>query len=307
MLLTILMNSQTMSNKQLIVIHGPTAIGKTSLSIELAEYYNTEIISCDSRQFYKELKIGAAPPDPQELAAVKHHFIHHLSVTDNYNVGAFEQDAINKIEQLFHTYDKLIMVGGSGLYIDAVCKGMDEIPEISDEIRNKLNDDYNKKGLAWLQNQLEQVDLEFYTNCDKNNPKRLIRALEIIQQTGQSITSFHKKKSKARSFEIIKMGLKMDREQLYKRINSRVDIMIQKGLLDEVKSLTPYQNYNALQTVGYKELFKYLKGNTSLEESIEEIKKNSRRFAKRQITWFRRDDEIQWFDTNRIKDITPFI
>lgn len=296
-----------MNNKQLIVIHGPTAIGKTRLSIELAKHYNTEIISCDSRQFYKELKIGAAPPSPDELLAVKHHFIQHLSVTDHYSVGNFEQDAINKIEQLFQTYDKLIMVGGSGLYIDAVCKGIDTMPKISDAIRNKLNENYTKKGLVWLQNKLKEIDPTYYANCDKNNPQRLIRALEVKQQTGKSISDFQKKEHKKRPFNIIKIGLQMDREQLYNRINCRVDIMMQKGLLEEVESLIPFQNYNALNTVGYKELFQYFKGNISLEESVEEIKKNTRRFAKRQLTWFRRDKDIQWFSTNKIEDITPFI
>ncbi|MGY8987004.1 MAG: tRNA (adenosine(37)-N6)-dimethylallyltransferase MiaA [Flavobacteriales bacterium] len=296
-----------MNTKTLIVVLGPTAIGKTSLSILLAKHYNTEIMSADSRQFYKELLIGAAPPSKKELLEVKHHFVQHLSVSEDYNVGKFEEDAIHKLEELFPKNDKIIMTGGSGLYIDAICKGFDKMPEIPSEIREKVISLYKEKGLEFLQEELKEKDSIYFNEVDKNNPQRLMRALEIIYSTNKTFSSFRKKENKKRSFNIVKIGLEIDRELLYNRINNRVDIMMENGLEKEVKSLIPYQNKNALQTVGYKELFEYFDGNCSLEKSTEMIKQNTRRFAKRQITWFKKDSSIKYFSPESLNKIIKFI
>ena len=305
--LKILTNLTIMNTKTLIVVLGPTAIGKTSLSIQLAKHYNTEIISADSRQFYKELLIGAAPPSAKELSEVKHHFIQHLSVSEDYNVGKFEEDAILKIEELFLNNDKIIMVGGSGLYIDAICKGLDKMPEIPSEIREKIISLYKEKGIEFLQEELKEKDSIYFNEVDKNNPQRLMRALEVISFTNKTFSSFRKKENEKRSFNIVKIGLEIDRELLYNRINNRVDIMMENGLEKEVKSLIPYQNKNALQTVGYKELFEYFDGNCSLEQSTEMIKQNTRRFAKRQITWFKKDSSIKYFSPESLNKIIKFI
>ncbi|MEE2700476.1 MAG: tRNA (adenosine(37)-N6)-dimethylallyltransferase MiaA [Bacteroidota bacterium] len=278
--------------KRLIVISGATAIGKTALSIRLAQHLNTAIISADSRQFYKELKIGAAPPSKEELEKVKHHFIQHLSVKEDYNVGCFEQDAIEKMEMLFIQSKDVIMVGGSGLYIDAVCNGLDEFPEVNKNTRNELIARYRNEGITILQDDLRQKDPLYYDMADINNPQRLIRALSVIKESGKPFSSFRKREKIVRDFEIQHYSLEMERERLYKRINLRVDKMMQAGLLKEVESLIPYKRKNALQTVGYKELFEYFDGNSSLDEAIEKIKRNSRRFAKRQISWLKRDESI---------------
>lgn len=303
----ILTNLITMNTKTLIIVLGPTAIGKTSLSIQLAKHFNTEIISADSRQFYKELLIGAAPPNIEELKEVQHHFIQHLSVSEDYNVGKFEEDAINKIEKLFINKDKIIMVGGSGLYIDAICKGFDKIPETPTEIREKVIELYKKNGLEFLQNVVEKKDPLFYKEVDKNNPQRLLRALEVMYDTNKTFSSFRKKEDKKRNFNIIKIGLESDRELLYNRINSRVDRMMKNGLLKEVESLINFKNKNSLQTVGYKEIFEYLEGETSINEAISKIKQNSRRFAKRQITWFKKDTSIKYFSPKSLEKIINFI
>ena len=301
------LKSMKKNNKKIILIVGPTAIGKTKLSIELANALNTEIISCDSRQFYKELKIGSAPPNAKERAAAKHHFIHHLSVTEDYNAGEFEINAIAKIKELHKTKDTIIAVGGSGLYIDAICKGFDKMPEIPDQIRIKLNLKLKEKGLMWLQNEVKKVDPNFYTICDQQNPQRLLRALEIFIATSKTFSSYKSATPKERPFEIIKIGLTTEREILYKRINTRVDKMLENGLLEEVESLIPFQQKNALQTVGYNEIFAFYKNECTLEKAVENIKQNTRRFAKRQLTWFRKDKNIIWFEPNQISKIKTFI
>ncbi len=285
-----------MMNKTLISIVGPTAIGKTALSIKLANHFSTEILSADSRQFFKEMQIGTAVPTPEELAAAKHHFIHHKSIKDTYNVGAFEKEALSTLNILFKTYDTVIMVGGSGLYVDAVNKGLDDFPEVEKNIRETLNNDLKTKGLSHLQEQLEQLDLVAYNTIAIDNPHRVIRALEICIGTGKPYSSFLKKGKVKRQFKTITIGLTTERETIYNRINKRVDLMMQEGLLDEVKSLVPYKNLNALNTVGYKELFNYLNEEWTLDFAISEIKKNTRRFAKRQLTWFKKNEETLWFD-----------
>ena len=283
-------------NKYLISIVGPTAIGKTTLSIKLAQYFNTEIISADSRQFYKEMQIGTAAPTPQELASAIHHFIHHKSVIDNYSVGAFEKDAISKLNELFKTHDIVIMVGGSGLYVDAVTKGLDYFPDVDPEIRKNLNKTLENKGIETLQLQLKELDIDTYNTIEISNPHRIIRALEICIGTDKPYSSFLKKKKKQRDFKTITIGLTADRELIYDRINKRVDIMIKNGLLNEVKTLQQYEDLNALNTVGYKEIFNFLNSKWSLDFAIEEIKKNTRRFAKRQLTWFKKNSNTFWFD-----------
>jgi tRNA dimethylallyltransferase len=285
-----------MMTKYLISIVGPTAIGKTALSIKLAQQFHTEIISADSRQFFKEMQIGTAAPNEEELAAAKHHFIHHKSITDNYNVGAFEKDALQCLETLFKTKDVVIMVGGSGLYIDAVTKGLDDFPEVDSFIRETLNSDLESKGLAYLQEQLKTLDSVSYNTIAIDNPHRVIRALEICIGTGKPYSSFLNKDKSKRDFKTITIGLTADRAIIYNRINQRVDMMMDAGLLKEVENLLPHQHLNALNTVGYKELFNYLNGDWTLDFAVSEIKKNSRRFAKRQLTWFKKDDAILWFD-----------
>ena len=283
----------TVKNKHLIVISGATAIGKTALSIQLAQHFNSEIISADSRQFYKELKIGAAPPSEEELAKVKHHFIQHLSVKDDYNVGLFEKDAIALLQNLFKKTDTLIMVGGSGLYMDAVCNGLDTFPEVDEKIKKELIAEYKNKGITFLQDELKKTDSDYFDIVDIYNPQRLIRALAVIRESRKPFSSFRNKTFAERDFKISHFSLEMEREKLYERINSRVDMMMEEGLLKEVENLIPYKNKNALQTVGYKELFSYFDGEISLDEAINKIKQNTRRFAKRQISWFKREEGIQ--------------
>ncbi|WP_298897046.1 tRNA (adenosine(37)-N6)-dimethylallyltransferase MiaA [uncultured Psychroserpens sp.] len=285
-----------MKNKYLISIVGPTAIGKTALSIKLANYFNTEIISADSRQFYKEMQIGTAAPTPSELAAAPHHFIKHLSVENYYNVGAFENDAIALLKTLHEEHQVVIMVGGSGLYVNAVTKGLDELPKVDIAIREQLNTRLQTDGLEALQFQLKQLDPKAYQSIAINNPQRVIRALEVCLSSGKPYSSFLKGQDKSRVFKTITIGLTADRAVIYDRINRRVDLMIDEGLIDEVKSLQSKQNLNALNTVGYKELFKYLNGEWDLNFAISEIKKNTRRFAKRQLTWFKKNEDTLWFD-----------
>ena len=296
-----------LNSKKVIFIIGPTAIGKTKLSIDLAKIFSCEIISCDSRQFYKELKIGSAPPDKLELTKIKHHFIQNLSVEEDYSAGQFEIDAMERIKKIHKKNNLVLMVGGSGLYIDAICKGLDKIPKISKKFRKEINEEYENKGLIWLQEKVKKIDPEFYVNNDCNNPQRLLRTLELFTQTGKNLSSFQTKKTKKRPFKIIKIGLNTKREILYNRINKRVDNMIDKGLLKEVNSLINFQHKNALQTVGYKEIFKFLDKKCSFEEAIDAIKQNTRRFAKRQLTWFRKDKEIKWFEPNELNEIKKFI
>ena len=282
--------------KTLISIVGPTAIGKTSLSVLLAKHFNTEIISADSRQFYKEMNIGTAVPSEDELKAAPHHFIQHKSIKEKYSVGDFEKDAIETINQIHKYNPVVVMVGGSGLYVDAVTKGLDDFPKIKASIRENLNQQLKNKGLESLQNQLKELDGRSYDNIAIENPHRVIRALEICIGTGKPFSYFLTNKNKAREFKTIIIGLDAERELIYNRINQRVDIMIDNGLINEAKRLYRYRDLNALNTVGYKELFAFFDGNISLDFAISEIKKNTRRFAKRQLTWFRKNKEINWFD-----------
>lgn len=280
----------------LICIVGPTAIGKTALAIKLAKSFSTEIISADSRQFYKEMRIGTAVPSKQELEVVKHHFIQNKSIFEDYTVGDFEREAIALLKILFEKNKFVIMVGGSGLYVDAVVKGLDNFPDVPSEIREQLNSELNENGIEILQNELKKVDFSYFEKVDIHNPHRLVRALEIFRGTGQPYSSFLKKETEKRDFETVLIGLTAARELIYERINQRVDTMITEGLIEEAKSLHAYKEKNALQTVGYREVFQYFEGYISKEEAISEIKKNTRRFAKRQNTWFKKNEAIQWFD-----------
>jgi len=295
------------SGKHLVIITGPTAVGKTSLTIQLAQHFHSEIISADSRQFYKELIIGTAAPTPEELKTIKHHLVGMLSITENYNVYRFEKDVISILEKLFIKNDIVFMVGGSGLYIDAVCNGIDEIPDPDMELRNKLNTTYETLGIQPLRQQLMLLDPESYEKLDIANHKRIIRALEVCIATGKPYSSFLNKKSISRPFNIIKIGLKRERAELYASINKRVDIMIQCGLENEARSLYPFRDLNSLQTVGYRELFDYFDGTYSLTEAIEKIKTNTRRYAKKQMTWFERDEKINWFHPSETEKILAHI
>ncbi|WP_130287272.1 tRNA (adenosine(37)-N6)-dimethylallyltransferase MiaA [Aquimarina brevivitae] len=297
-----------MTKKHLIVIVGPTAIGKTALSIALAKAFNCEIVSADSRQFFAEMNIGTAVPTEEELAEAKHHFIQHLSITDTYSVGDFERDGVALIESLFTTNDYVIIVGGSGLYVDAITKGLDHFPDVDPSIREHLQSLLEQEGISALQSKLKELDPEHYQKVDLNNTHRVIRALEICIGTGKTYTSFLSNPKKKRSFNVTKIGLSADRQLIYDRINKRVDMMMKEGLLEEVKTLEKYRNLNALNTVGYKELFNYLDGAWDLDFAVSEIKKNTRRFAKRQLTWFRKDDSITWFDYKTApKEIVSYI
>lgn len=287
--------------KYLITIVGPTAIGKTSLSIALAQHFNCDIISCDSRQFFKEMQIGTAVPTSEELAAAQHHFIQNKSIFDNYTVGDFEKEAITKLDELFLTNDYVVMVGGSGLYVDAVLKGFDDFPEIDVSVRDEVKKNYEKSGIEYLQTELEQRDPNYFSVVAKENPQRMMRALEVCIGSGKPYSSFLNQKKNTRNFTPILIGLEAERSVIYDRINQRVDIMMNEGLLAEAKELFPHKDLNALQTVGYRELFSYFEVEISMEFAIEEIKKNTRRFAKRQLTWFKRNEDTKWFDylTNR--------
>lgn len=297
-----------MERQILISIVGPTGIGKTNLSVLLAKAFKTEILSCDSRQFFKEMTIGTAVPSEEELISAKHHFIQNRSIFDDYSVGAFENDAISLLDDLFKKKSKVIMIGGSGLYVDAVTKGLDDFPKVDPEIREQLKLDLKNHGIKALQQRLSELDPFTFDQMDIHNHQRLIRALEICIGTKHPFSYYKTAKLKKRSFKNIKIGLEADREIIYDRINLRVDQMIKSGLVEEAKKLYPSRHLNALQTVGYKELFTYFDGDLTLDQSISEIKKNSRRFAKRQGTWFRRDKEIKWFDYKTdINEIISFI
>ncbi len=290
-----------MSGKTLLTVVGPTAIGKTKLAIDLATYFKTEIISADSRQFYKEMSIGTAVPSRHELESVPHHFIQQRSIQEKYNVGDFEKDALNVLDILYKKTDIAIMVGGSGLYVDAVMYGLDTFPEIDSEIRTKLNTIHKQEGIEVLQNQLKELDAQTYAKVDIQNPHRIIRALEICLGTGTTYSSFINKKKPPRPFTSIVVGLSMERSMLYAKINRRVDAMIENGLIEEARSLYKHKHLNTLQTVGYTELFNSFDGNWDLDFAISEIKKNTRRFAKRQLTWFGKNKDIIWIDIS-----TPF-
>ena len=285
-----------MPQKHLITVIGPTAIGKTELAIRLAENFNTEILSCDSRQFYREMRIGTAVPSESELSRVKHHFIQNKSIHESYSVGEFEKESLQLLSEQFRTKNLFVMAGGSGLYVDAVVKGLDEFPKVDPAVREGLIEELQNRGLTPLQERLKELDPVSYARMDIQNKQRVIRALEICQGTGKPFSSYWNKSGKKRPFKTLKIGLRADRETVYERINQRVDIMMEMGLLEEARGLYDFRHLNALQTVGYKEIFEHLEGKTSLEDAISEIKKNTRRFAKRQGTWFKKDEEINWFD-----------
>ena len=294
--------------KYLINIVGPTAIGKTALAVQIAQHFQTEIISADSRQFYKEMAIGTAVPEAEELAAAPHHFIQHISIEDSYNVGDFEKDALATLKELHQKNDVVVLVGGSGLYTKALTQGLDEFPEVDREIRENLNQHLENDGLDWLQKKLYVLDPEYYKNADVQNPHRVIRALEICIGTNKPFSTFLNQGKAERDFETINLGLTADRTIIYDRINRRVDLMMENGLLNEAESLYPKRELNALNTVGYKEMFSYLDNEIDLETAISEIKKNTRRFAKRQLTWFRKTENIEWFDYDyKIEEVLNFV
>lgn len=282
-----------------IIIVGPTAVGKTAIAISLAQHFNTSIISADSRQCYKELSIGVAKPTAMELAAAKHYFIGSHSIHEEVNTGIFEKYALDAAAQIFKTNSTAVMVGGTGLYIKSFCEGIDAMPAISPDLRDRITQDYEKNGLNWLQQQVAAKDPNYWESThEKNNPQRLMRALEIVLSTGVSITSFQTSQKVTRPFNILKVGLSMPRELLNERINNRVDVMMQEGLFQEVTGLLPHANSNALQTVGYKEIFAHLRGEISLEQAAMQIKQNTRQYAKRQMTWFKKDTEVNWLELN---------
>ncbi len=298
---------KSMSKKKLIVIVGPTAIGKTALSIALAKTYNCPVVSADSRQFFKEMNIGNAKPTNVKMLGIPHYFINSHHITDDYNVGKYETEAIALLEKLFQNNEKIILVGGSGLYINAVCKGFDELPEADLQIRNKINILFQTKGIEGVQALLKELDIDYDNKVDLQNPQRISRALEVCLTTDLPYSAFRKGKIKKRNFTSIKIGLNMSRKVLYERINQRVDEMMLNGLLEEVKSLQKHKHLNALQTVGYKELFAHLENKIDLPSAIELIKQNTRRFAKRQLTWFNKDKEIKWFEPDKVKEIIDYL
>ena len=298
-----------MSSKPLLIcVVGPTAIGKTGKAIEIASALSTEILSADSRQFYREMKIGTAVPSQEELDAVPHHFIQFRSIFDEYSVGDFERDALAFLEEKFRTNPVMVMVGGSGLYVDAVMKGLDNFPDIDPDIRKKLNRELEEKGIEHLQRELQKSDPDYFSIVDKQNPHRLIRALEVYRGSGKTYSSFLNQPVQERNFNTISIGLTADRQVIYDRINLRVDLMVKEGLIEEAENLYRHKDENALQTVGYRELFDFFDGKLNKEEAIEEIKKNTRRFAKRQLTWYRKKPDIQWFDyLEDVEEILKYI
>ncbi len=295
------------SGKYLIVIVGSTAVGKTDVSIKLAKEWNTEIISADSRQFYTEMSIGTAKPDPQQLQAVKHHFIGHLSIHDYFNVSRFEKDTLELLKSLFEKHTIVFLVGGSGLYIDAVCNGIDDFPDPDPEFRNYLKGIYKDEGIAKLQEILLETDPEYYATVDINNPNRLLRAIEVCLSTGRKFSELRLNRTKERDFHIIRIGLNLPRPELFSRIELRVDQMIENGLVGEVKNLMPYRHLNALNTVGYKEIFEYLDSKITLQQAIVNIKTSTRRYAKRQLTWFNRTGDYTWFEPDQLNEITNYL
>ncbi len=292
---------------KLIVVEGPTASGKTDIAIELASYFGAQIISADSRQLYKEIPIGTAAPTLSQQKKVPHHFVAMLSVTDDYNVSKFEHDVLNLLNSLLVAESLVIMVGGSGLYIDAVCKGIDNLPDIDNSIRANVKSIFEEDGLEGLQKKLHELDPVYYEKVDLNNPARLLRSVEVCLQTGMPYSDLRKNKPRSRSFEIIKIGVKVPREILVDRISNRVDEMIKNGWIEEAKSVYPFKDNNALNTVGYKELFAYFEKKLTIDQALEKIKTNTRRYAKRQMTWFRKDKDIHWFDSDDVIEIVDFV
>ena len=296
-----------MNTKYLITIIGPTGVGKTKVAIELAQKFKTSIISADSRQMYKELQIGTATPKSAELAEATHYCINHKSIHDYYNASMYEKEVLDLLRQIYADTPLAIMAGGSGLYIDAVCNGIDEIPSVDFSVREKIKTLWEKYGIEKLRERLQNVDPEYYNQVDLHNPLRIRKALEVYEQTGKPYSAFRNAKPKERFFKCLKIGLFLPRDILYERINKRVDKMINEGLVNEVCNLRGFQHYNALNTVGYKELFGYFNGEYSYEEAVRLIKRNTRRYAKRQLTWFRRDPEIMWYQPDQIKEIAAYI
>lgn len=296
-----------MNKPSLIVLIGPTGVGKTELSLSIAERYQTDIVSADSRQLYADLKIGTAAPTAEQLARVHHHFVGTLKLTDYYSAAQYEAEVIKKLDELFKEHDVVLLTGGSMMYVDAVCKGIDDIPTVDKETRELMMQRYEEEGLERLCAELKLLDPEYYAQVDLKNPKRVIHALEICYMTGKTYTSFRTQSKKERPFNIIKIGLKRDREELYERINKRVDIMMEEGLLAEVQSVYKYKELNSLNTVGYKELFNYLDGEWDLQFAVDKIKQNSRIYSRKQMTWFKRDEEITWFHPDQQKEIFQHI
>ena len=296
-------------SKTVIVVCGPTAVGKTAFSIQLAKHFNTQILSADSRQCFKELNIGVAKPTVEELAEVHHYFINSHSVQQEVNAGVYEQYALHSVEEIFKKNNVAVCVGGTGLYIKAFCEGIDSIPQTPADLRQQLTDTYLAKGLDWLQNEVQQKDLAFWKVAEQQNPHRLLRALEVLHTSGRSITTFRTGSEARRPFNIIKIGLELSRDILNERINKRVDGMMLEGLLEEVQSLKPYESFNALQTVGYRELFDHLNGSLTLSQAIDRIKIDTRQYAKRQMTWFKKDASVKWFDTGDldVESITSYV
>ena len=296
-----------LNKKYLLVIAGPTAVGKTELSVRIAQHFNTVILNADSRQVYKELQIGTAKPTEQEMADVTHYFVGNLSLSEEYNAGKFEKDALQLLQKLFKIHDIVILSGGSGMYIDAVCNGLDDLPKVSKEVRLQLEKELQTKGLPSLLIELEEKDPEYFKQVDKANPRRVTRALELIRESGEKYSELRKSLAKPRFFTTIKIGLHREREELYERINLRMDQMLDAGLFEEAKKYLSYKQTNALQTVGYKEIYGFLDGAYNWEETVRLLKRNTRRFAKRQMTWFRKDDSYTWFHPKQIKEIIEHI
>ncbi len=296
-----------MKSKRLIVVVGPTAVGKTEVAIRLAEHYNTEIISADSRQIFKELEIGTAKPTTEELARIHHHFVNTHSITEDFDAGEYGRKALDCIHQLFNTHNTLILCGGSGLYIKSVLEGFDEMPEIPAGIREKIVEEFKSHGLLWLQKEVEAADPDYYADVDSKNPQRLMRALELYRVANIPVKQLRKRKKIEHSFEVIKIGLEVNREELYERIDSRMDRMIEMGLFKEADKFYPQRVLNALQTVGYREIFGCLEGQYDKEEAIRLLKRNSRRYAKRQLTWFKKDQQIKWFQPDQVDQVIQYI
>jgi tRNA dimethylallyltransferase len=296
-----------LKTKTLIIIFGPTGVGKTEISIELAKHFKSEIFSADSRQIYKELGIAVAKPEIEQLNCIKHHFINRVSIQEHYSIYQYEHDCINELTKYFKSNNIAILVGGSGLYIDAILNGVDEMPDHDPEIREYVNNIYSKHGIEYLRSELLKHDPEYYNIVDLKNPKRLIRALEIFYQTGKPFSQFRKNQGVKRSFNILKIGIDLDREILYKKINSRVDKMVENGLVEQAYDIYHAKNLPALQTIGYRELFEFIEEKRSLEDAIELLKKNTRNFARRQITWFKRYKTTKWFSPNEINEIFKYI
>lgn len=293
--------------KYLVVLLGPTGVGKTDLSITIARFYTAPILSCDSRQFYKEMKIGTAVPTPEQLNEVTHYFIGNKSITERYSCGMFELDALSTLNDIYQKGNIAFLVGGSGLYIDALCNGIDDFPTPDSELRNALQQQLKDEGIESLRAQLKLLDSEYYNRVDLKNSQRVLKAVEVCLQTGSTYSSFLTNRSKQRGFTTIKIGINRDRQELYDRINRRVDLMMEQGLLDEAKALYPHRHLNALNTVGYRELFSYIEGKISFDQAVDLIKRNTRRYAKRQLTWWARDPEITWFQPRQDLEIAYHI